>query len=215
MSTTRSSNRSRRSRFCSTGPSFQHTHAHTRTPGLAPLHALWPARLRRHVDGTATTVQVAGLTGNATPSPTTFACWQRSAASAMGVTATQVWNAAKDLVLSATNSLGRKATTIYDPATDRATDVYGPAPAACYGTDRRPVANPVAASGCGVLPAHLSTVYDGGLNGLQATYHPNMTLAASSHCSPPASAGPGGSVDRNWSTASPAAASKWTAGPSA
>ncbi|MFK4805066.1 hypothetical protein ACI3KX_04325 [Microbacterium sp. ZW CA_36] len=131
------------------------------------------------------------------------------------MTATQERNAAKDLVLSATNSLGRKTTTIYDPATDRATDVYGPAPAARYGTDRRPVANPVAASGCGVLPAHSSTVYNGGLNGLQATYHPNKTLAASPHCSPPASAGPGEASTATGRLRPPAAASKWTAGPSA
>lgn len=164
-----------------------------------------PSKTFTYVDGTSTTVQVAGLTGNANTVTYDSAWRQLTAASAMGVTATQEWDGTKDLVLSATNSLGRKTTTIYDPATDRATDSYGPAPAACYGTDRRPVANPVATSGCGILPAHSSTVYDGGLNGLQATYYPNKTLAGKPALFALGIGGTGGTVDRNWSTDSPGA----------
>ncbi|MDF2582197.1 MAG: hypothetical protein K0R33_840 [Mycobacterium sp.] len=162
-----------------------------------------PSKTFTYVDGTSTTVQVAGLTGNANTVTYDSAWRQLTAASALGVTATQEWDPAKDLVRSATNSLGHKSTTIYDPATDRATDTYGPAPAACYGADRKPVANPVAVSGCGILPAHASTVFDGGMNGLQATYYGNKTLAGKPALFALGIGGVGGSIDRNWTTTSP------------
>ena len=136
-----------------------------------------PSKTFTYVDGTSTTVQVTGLTGNASTVTYDTAWRQLTATTAMGVTATQEWHPQKDLVLSTTDNWGRKATTIYDPVTDRATDSYGPAPAACFTTARTPVANPVGTPGCGILPAHSATSYDGGLNGLQATFYPNKTLA--------------------------------------
>lgn len=45
----------------------------------------------------------------------------------------------KDLLLSTTDATGLKSTTIYD-ADDRPTDNYGPAPAAWFGSDRKPTA---------------------------------------------------------------------------
>jgi RHS repeat-associated protein len=53
---------------------------------------------------------------------------------------TQEWDATKDLLLSATDPAGFKSTTIYDDE-DRPIDSYGPAPAAWFGSDRRPTAS--------------------------------------------------------------------------
>lgn len=132
------------------------------------------------------------------------AVWrQLTATSPLGVTATQEWHPTKDLVLSATNSLGMKSTTVYDQATDRATDTYGPAPAACFQSNGRPVTNPVGTSGCGILPAHTATTYDSGLQGLQATYYANPHLAGKPSLIGLGIGGTGGAVDRDWATASP------------
>ncbi|WP_292710650.1 PA14 domain-containing protein [Microbacterium sp. 67-17] len=151
-----------------------------------------------------TSVQVAGLTGTAATVTYDNAWRQTSTTSAMGVTATQTWHPTKDLVLSSADNLGRTSTRIYNNL-DRVTDSYGPAPAACYGTDRRPVTNPVGASGCGVLPAHASTVYDGGLNGLHAAYYNNETLSGKPVAFGLGIGGAGGAVDRNWGEAAPVA----------
>ncbi|WP_292775014.1 MULTISPECIES: PA14 domain-containing protein [Microbacterium] len=132
------------------------------------------------------------------------AAWRQvSSTSPMGVTATQEWHPTKDLVLSATSSAGQKSTTIYDPATDRATDSYGPAPAACFQSDGRPVSNPAGTTGCGILPAHSATTYDSGLQGLQATYYPNPNLAGKPTLISFGIGGAGGAVDRDWATGSP------------
>ncbi len=129
-----------------------------------------------------THVDVAGLKAASTPAPAsdrartvTFdnAWRQLSDTSALGLTGRQVWNA-KDMVLSSTDPSGRMSTTVYD-GTDRATDTYGPAPAACFGPDRRPVTP--APAGCTVTPAHTSTRYDENLRGLAATYYNNMHLS--------------------------------------
>ena len=149
------------------------------------------------------TVSVTGVP-NSTSTVAYDTVWrQTSATSPLGVTATQEWHPTKDLVLSATNSLGMKSTTVYDPATDRTTDTYGPAPGACFQSNGRPVSNPVGVSACGILPAHTATTYDGGLQGLQATYYANPHLAGK-----PALIGLGvgntaGAVDRDWATGSP------------
>ncbi|WP_309082587.1 PA14 domain-containing protein [Microbacterium sp.] len=146
-----------------------------------------------------TAVTTAGITGS-TVSAFDAAWRQTSETSVMGVRATQEWHATKDLLLSSTDPSLRKSTTIYD-ANDRATDTYGPAPTACYGTDRHPVANPAGTVGCGIVPTHASTVYDGGMTGLQAAYYPNRALSGK-----PALFGLGigdtsGAVTRNWGTA--------------
>lgn len=126
---------------------------------------------------------------------------QTSETSALGVQATQEWHDTKDLLLSSTDPAMRMSTTIYD-ATDRATDTYGPAPVACFASDRRPVVNPAGTSACGVVPMHSSTVYDSGMRGLQTAYYANRYLAGK-----PAMYGLGigdgsGAVTRNWGTAS-------------
>lgn len=151
-----------------------------------------------------TTIAVAGLSG--TPSTVTFdSAWrQTSATSAMGVTGTQVWHPTKDLVLSSADNAGRTTTRVYN-AQDRVTDTYGPAPAACFGSDRRPVANPTVASGCGILPAHSRTEYDTGIAGLHASYYNNETLSGKPVAYGLGIGGSGGSVDRNWGETAPVA----------
>ena len=68
------------------------------------------------------------------------------------------WNSVKDLELSKTDPTGFKSTTIYDDD-DRAVENYGPAPAAWYGSDRKPLPAQVAN-----IPK-TSTAYDEGLVG--------------------------------------------------
>ena len=158
-----------------------------------------------NVAARTSTVSLEGVP-NSTSTVAFDSVWrQTSSTSPLGVTAAQQWHATKDIVLSATSSVGLKSTTIYDPATDRATDSYGPAPAACFQPSGYPVSNPVGASGCGILPAHSSTTYDGGLQGLQATYYANRSLSGKPTLIDFGIGGTAGAVDRNWGVASPGA----------
>ena len=140
----------------------------------APDGATVSARPQKtYAYGTGTTsFDIAGLSvpsGHA-GTVTYDAAWRElSRTSAMGVTASQVWNA-KDMVLSSTDATGLVATNIYD-SQDRRTDVYGPAVASCFDSDRLPV------PGCAVTPAHSSTAYDQGLQGLHIAYYPNQSLS--------------------------------------
>ncbi|WP_141930089.1 hypothetical protein [Microbacterium sp. SLBN-146] len=105
-----------------------------------------------------------------------------TATSPMGVASTTTWHSNKDLAVATDSSTGQRSTTIYDPDTDRVTDTYGPAPAVCFQTSGRPVANPVATAGCGITPPHTASQYDGTLTGLQADYFTNTrNLAGVSH----------------------------------
>ncbi len=83
------------------------------------------------------------------------------------------WDPAKDLTLSTTDPTGLKSTTIYDQD-DRATDSYGPAPAAWYGTDRKPTASYI-----NQVP-HTSTGYDEDTKGFAVSWYnlksANMTM---------------------------------------
>ncbi|MCG1037834.1 PA14 domain-containing protein, partial [Polaribacter sargassicola] len=79
----------------------------------------------------------------------------------------------------------------------------GPAPAACFGSNRRPVADPAGTTGCGIVATHASTVYDAGMFGLQAAYYPNKTLAGKPDLFALGVGDATGSVTRNWGTASP------------
>ena len=162
-----------------------------------------PSKTFTYVNATTTTVQIAGLTADASTVTYDSAWRQLSATSAMGVTATREWHPLKDLVLSSTDNAGRKTTAVYDPSTDRATDSYGPAPAACFTASRTPVANPIGTAGCGIIPAHTSTTYDSGMNGLQAAYYSNKTLSGKPSLFALGIGGAGGSVDKDWNTASP------------
>lgn len=74
------------------------------------------------------------------------------------------WHAQKDLVFSTTDETGLKSTTIYDDD-DRAVSQYGPAPAAWYGTDRKPLASYVG------QVARTDTGYDEGMQGPNVAYY--------------------------------------------
>ncbi|MCG2799548.1 MAG: PA14 domain-containing protein, partial [Cellulomonas sp.] len=112
------------------------------------------------------------------------------------LTTSQVWDPAKDLINSATDTSGRMTTTIYD-ARDRVTDTYGPATAACFGADRRPLAS------CPDAVAHTSTGYDQGMAGLSVAYYNNPALAG-----PPAAfaLGVGASLSIDWGSTHPSSA---------
>jgi RHS repeat-associated protein len=150
-----------------------------------------------------TYVDIAGLNvsgsvhGHASAVSYDSAWRQVSATSAMGVTRSREWDSYKDLVVSATDSVGLVSTTIYDDQ-DRATDAFGPAPASCYDPDRTPAAS------CSFLPAHTSTDYDAGLAGLHAAFYGNAALSGS-----PTTFNLGlpgvtdGAVDKDWAAAAP------------
>jgi RHS repeat-associated protein len=152
---------------------------------------------KTYVYGSGTTyVDVAGLTGHAKTVTYDSAWRQLTATSAMGVTASQVWNT-KDMVLSSTDGTGKMSTTIYN-AQDRATDMYGPAVPSCFDANRIPV------SGCAVVPAHSSTSYDQGLKGLHVAYYGNASLSgAPSTFSLGLPGVTTGAVDKDFSTAAP------------
>jgi len=124
---------------------------------------------------------------------------QLTATSPSGLTGQRTWSD-KDQLLSSTDAAGRKATTIFDPVTDRATDMYGPAQAACFGNDNKPLAS------CASAPAHSSTSYDMGMTGLNAVYYNNSGFAQVPALMALGLAGVSdGSVNADWGTGVPAA----------
>jgi len=87
---------------------------------------------------------------------------------------TQVqWDSVKDIVLSTTDPLGLKTTTIYD-ANDRPTLKYGPAPAGWFDSDNKPLAAQQTS-----VPKTESK-YDEGMQGLSASFYDNKFLARES-----------------------------------
>jgi RHS repeat-associated protein len=125
---------------------------------------------------------------------------QLSDASAMGYTTQATWSN-HDNPLTSTDASGHESTTVYD-SQDRATDSYGSAPAACFGSDGKPVISPLSTPGCGIAPAHTSTTYDTGLNatgppGLSTVYYGNQNFSGA-----PVFYGtriePGGSINKTW-----------------
>ncbi|MGH9284797.1 MAG: PA14 domain-containing protein, partial [Acidimicrobiales bacterium] len=106
---------------------------------------------------------------------------------------------------SVTGPAGLRTTTLYEEGSGHlfpdpmATDSYGPAPAPWFATNGRPLTNDAE------VP-HTLGLFDGGMAGLRATY-----WGASTTMSGPPTAmglgvgGPGGALDRDWGTGSPAA----------
>ncbi len=165
-------------------------------------------------DGSGTTfVDVDGLTvpddgvsnGHARTVTYDTGLRQTSAMSASGLTGTTVWNT-KDQQLSATDPWGRMSTTLYDQQ-DRPVESYGPAPADCYGDDRRPLTS------CPITPAATSTGYDEGLSGLGAEFFDNATLSGVPDVFALGIGPADGSVSRDWGTTAPTAgipAANWS-----
>lgn len=165
--------------------------------------------------GGTTHVDIAGLTvsGGHASTVTWDELWRQTAVTtAEGITSTTQWDPVKDLQLrTAVRAPGstldeRVSTKIYDQITDRVTDTYGPAPAVCFAADRTPVADPVGTVGCGIVPAHTSTVYDEGLQGLNAAYYDNLRLAGAPKAFDLGIGMADGSIARHWSIA-------WTGSP--
>lgn len=163
-------------------------------------------------DGSGTTyLQIAGFTPDNNSGPGGTAEWTdydsqgrviRQSDSAGHVTTT-VWANAmttpgricattcgEDEPIATADPAGEQTTTVYDQF-GNVTDIYGPAPVACFSggwptgvtpnypvTGYLPVANPQGTAGCGV-PAvpHAHNGYDEGITGLAATYWPNAQSA--------------------------------------
>ena len=77
------------------------------------------------------------------------------------------WHATKDLSLSTTDEQGLKSTTLYDDD-DKPTDAYGPAPAAWFGTDRKPLTTPTDYT---TQVPRTETKYDEGITGSAVAWH--------------------------------------------
>jgi RHS repeat-associated protein len=122
---------------------------------------------------------------------------QLTSTSATGLTATQEWDpSGKDILLSSTDPYGIKSTKIYN-SQDRLTDTYGPAPASCFNVTGQPQ------TPCAVVPAHTSTAYDQGLNGLHVAYYDNPSLSGSPKAFTLGIGTGDGSVNKDWGTAAP------------
>lgn len=85
-----------------------------------------------------------------------------------GLSAHTEWDSAKDLELSKLDATGLKSTTIYDDD-DKPIESYGPAPAAWYGSDRKPTSTYT------TQVPKTSTAYDEGMTGLAVNYHDYAT----------------------------------------
>ncbi|RWZ46434.1 hypothetical protein ELQ90_15425, partial [Labedella phragmitis] len=109
--------------------------------------------------------------------------------SATGLTSSVVWNA-EDQQLSSTDPNGRMTTNIYN-AQDRVVANYGPAPASCFGADRKPT------TACAAVP-HSTTTYDNGLSGLAATYWNNRNFSGIPETYSLGIGHPTGALSKDW-----------------
>ena len=155
-----------------------------------------------------TYVDIAGVDASATTNKhnttvTYDAAWrQLTSTSALGYTASQEWTK-KDLLLSSTNAtLNLKSTTIYD-SQDRATDSYGPAPAACFGTDRKPTGATCTVGSETFAVAHSHTDYDDSIEGLNAVYYANPRLSGAPSAFGLGIGNTNGDVDKDWLASAP------------
>jgi len=121
-------------------------------------------------NATTTYVYRTGIASHARTVTFDNAWRQLTDSSATGLTSTQTWDPAKDLILSSADPAQRTTTTIYDNR-DRAVENYGPAPAECFQADRTPT------TACVGTTAHTSTRYDEAMTGLTAAYYTGPHLA--------------------------------------
>jgi RHS repeat-associated protein len=160
---------------------------------------------KSYVYGTgATSVDIDGLDLSGAPagahaSTVTYdSAWRAtSTTSPLGLTSTQAWSP-DDLLLSSTDAWGRMSTTIYDDFTDLPTDGYGPAPASCFGSDRKPLGS------CPIVMGHTKTRYDEGFHGLDVSYFDNPSLSGAPKAfSLGLTGGTGNLGSRNWGAGAP------------
>lgn len=166
------------------------------TPGAAR-----PQRSYAYATGSAntaeTTIKVAGLNPAGFFRKVGFSAGRPvSDTDATGKVSTATWDPAAPLVWSSTDPAGRTTTYLYDRA-HRPTDVYGPAPGSCFGSDRRPNGT------CAPMP-HTATTYDN-IAGLGAVYWNNTAFAGAPAAFATGVGSADGSLVRNWGTGSPAA----------
>ncbi|HSH31809.1 MAG TPA: PA14 domain-containing protein, partial [Candidatus Saccharimonadales bacterium] len=112
---------------------------------------------------------------------------------------TTEWDA-KDLVLSKTDPVGLKSTTLYDDD-DRPTHQYGPAPAAWFGADRSPTSTYASQ-----VP-HTETAYDESISGLATSYYnfkaDGKVLFGAPKLHATGIGGPNGDVVKTWGATAP------------
>lgn len=113
---------------------------------------------------------------------------------AAGLETLTEWDNDKDLVLSTTDPLGLKSTTIYNDE-DIPTDTYGPAPAAWFDTNRKPLSAYI-----DQIP-HTKTKYDEGIAGFDVSWYnlksSNMTFFGTPILNTLGFAGPGSPENGN------------------
>ncbi len=101
----------------------------------------------------------------------------------LGMCSVQEWDPVKDLLLSSTDPLGLKSTTIYDE-NDQPLENYGPAPTAWFGADRKPLATYDAQT------PHTATRYDEGIVGPALAYYNVRTTTTNDGAQPVLFGGP-------------------------
>ena len=165
-----------------------------------------PKKTFTYADSTTTYVDVDGLalpTGKHVKTVTFDDRWrQLTSETPRGLLSTQHWTE-KDQVDWAMDAQGRKTTTVYN-AQDRATDVYGPAPAECF-NGLVPLGTALTTTGCKTVPAHSQTSYDAGLKGLHAAYYGNVSLSGTPKLFDLFNSAGDGSVSKDWALGSPVA----------
>lgn len=123
-----------------------------------------------YIDQTGLTVPTTAPSNGHAKTVTFNAALQvQSSTSALGFSLQSVWNN-HDNLLSTVDAASRESSTIYD-SQDRPTDTYGPAPASCFSSTTQ-----LPSGSCTVTPAHTSTVYDGGMAGLNTVFYNNPYL---------------------------------------
>ncbi len=100
-----------------------------------------------------------------------------------------------DRQLQVVDNNGRATTTHYD-VNGNPVETYGPAPAHCFGADRRPKA-PAPDVHCAVIP-HMTTKYDEGMTGMSGVWWTNADFQGAVHTYSTAV------PNANWSTTPPA-----------
>nr|WP_157529004.1 PA14 domain-containing protein [Kibdelosporangium sp. MJ126-NF4] len=113
-----------------------------------------------------------------------------------GATIHAEWNA-KDKATAATDSAGRRSTTVYDHA-DRPIDKYGPAPASCFN-------GLVPTPACAASVPQTHTNYDEGLTGLSAAYYDNRFLSGVPKLFATGVGTTDGTLSRSWGSSAPVA----------
>lgn len=168
------------------------------TPGAAR-----PARTYTRPSPTETRVATAGIVGvrsvvmDAKGRPVTDT-------DPTGRVTSFAWDGAVDRLLSSTDAAGRRTTNLYDDAGRPAgtfgplAQVFGPAPASCFGADRQPN------NSC-VPMGRQQTYYDEAIVGLAAKYWPNTTFSGDPKVFDTGVGDATGALVRNWGGGSPAA----------